>query len=133
MIRMDVLDWLGEAKEELRTAEQLYELGRYAHSCFHAQQAAEKAFKALIIYVKRFIHRSHDLVELYSEVKDVLHLNPSVESNIPELSAYYIQSRYPNAGLRRPSLEIGREQAKRSLDAARGVIDATDKFVTSKV
>lgn len=133
VVREAVFDWLEEAKEELETAKQLYKMKRYAHSCFHAQQAVEKALKAIIIHVKRVIHRSHDLVELYGEVKDVLHVNSSIESCLPELSAYYTQSRYPNAGLRRPSLEIGEEQAKRSLRTAQGVINEVDRFITSKV
>ncbi|MEM2541221.1 MAG: HEPN domain-containing protein [Candidatus Methanomethylicia archaeon] len=66
----------------------------------------EKAFKAIIIYAKKIIPRPHGLVELYSEVKNILHVNPSIESNLPGLSAYYTQSRYPNASLRRPSIEI---------------------------
>lgn len=52
---------------------------------------------------------------------------------LAELSAYYTQSRYPNAGLRRPSVEIGKEQAKRCLNVAGGVINEASKFFTSKV
>jgi len=131
--RRDVSDWLEEAKEELKTAEQLSNLHRYAHSCFHSQQAAEKAIKALIIQAKRFIHRSHDLVELHNEVKDTLQLEPTIADNLPELSTYYTQARYPNAGLRRPSTEIGKAQAQRSLETARGVVDAVVRIIASKI
>lgn len=131
--RRDVADWLEEAKEELKTAEQLSNLQRHAHSCFHSQQAAEKALKALIIQAKRFVHRSHDLVELHSEVKDIVQLGPTLADNLPELSTYYTQARYPNAGLRRPSAEIGKAQAQRSLETARGVVDAVIRIIASKV
>ncbi|MEM2511106.1 MAG: hypothetical protein QXY40_09700 [Candidatus Methanomethylicia archaeon] len=47
----------------------------------------EKTFKAIIIYAKKIIPRPHGLVELYSEVKNILHVNPSIESNLPGLSA----------------------------------------------
>ena len=119
-----VLDWLGEAREELETARHLLNLKRYAHSCFHSQQAAEKALKALIIQLRRVVHRSHDLVELYGVVREDLRLEGEVEGRLPELSAYYTQSRYPNAGLRRPSSEIGVEQAERCFEAARRVVRA---------
>lgn len=133
MIRREVFDWLEEAEEELKTSEQLHGLGRYAHSCFHAQQAAEKALKAAILYVKRTVHRSHDLLELYEEVKNTLKFSRALEEGLPELSAYYTRSRYPNAGLRRPSTEIGKPQAERSLNVARGVIKVVAKYITSKV
>ncbi|MEZ0318522.1 MAG: HEPN domain-containing protein [Pyrobaculum sp.] len=41
-------DWLDDAEDDL-AAEALYQLGRYAKACFLAQQAAEKALKALLI------------------------------------------------------------------------------------
>jgi HEPN domain-containing protein len=133
MIRREIFDWLEEAKEELKTSEQLHSLGRYAHSCFHAQQAVEKALKAAILYVKRIVHRSHDLLELYEEVRNVLKFSQTLEEGLPELSAYYTQSRYPNAGLRRPSTEIGKPQAERSLNVARGVIEVVARYITGKV
>ncbi len=127
-IRRDVWDWLEEAKEEQATAMHLYEAGRHAHACFHAQQAAEKAFKALIIFHRKIVHRSHDLLELYSEVKDCLELDAEVVEGLAELSAYYTQARYPNAGLRRPSLEIGKAQAERALKIAKGVLNAVARM-----
>jgi len=123
------MDWLEEAKEEHVTALHLADAGRYAHACFHTQQAAEKALKALIIFHKRFIHRSHDLVELHNEVKNLLNLTEDVEASLPELSAYYTLARYPNAGLRRPSVEIGKEQARRALKTAEGVLNAVTRVL----
>lgn len=70
--------------------------------------SAEKAFKAVILYIKKMPHRSHDLLEIYEEVKGFINLEQNLEESLPELSAYYTQSRYPNAGLRRPSAEISR-------------------------
>jgi len=133
MVRSDVVDWFEEAREELETAEQLFRLGRYAHACFHAQQSAEKALKALILHVRRVFYRSHDLVELYNVVRDSIELDREVLEGLPELSGFYTQSRYPNAGLRRLSLEIGRLQAERCLAIARGVLDAVNRFFTPKI
>lgn len=71
-IRSDALNWLYEGVEDLKTAEQLFKLERYAHACFHAQQAAEKALKAVIMAKLRKLARGHDLVELYSQVEHLL-------------------------------------------------------------
>ena len=115
---------MADADEDLRVAEDLISSKHYAASCFHSQQAAEKALKALIIQLRRVVHRSHDLVELYGVVREDLRLEGEVEGRLPELSAYYTQSRYPNAGLRRPSSEIGVEQAERCFEVARRVVRA---------
>ena len=39
--------WLATADGDLEAAVILKETGKFAHSCFHAQQAGEKAIKAL--------------------------------------------------------------------------------------
>jgi hypothetical protein len=41
--------WLYMANEDLRTAELTWREGIYAQTCFHAQQCAEKALKALLV------------------------------------------------------------------------------------
>jgi HEPN domain-containing protein len=42
-------DWLSEALEDLYVAKILLREGKYGASCFHSQQAAEKASKALLL------------------------------------------------------------------------------------
>jgi len=58
LVRGEALDRLYEASEDLETARSLFKLRRYAHACFHAQQAAEKALKvgeAVVDEAKRVI------------------------------------------------------------------------------
>lgn len=38
--------WFGTANGDLTTAKILFSNKRYAHACFHAQQAGEKAVKS---------------------------------------------------------------------------------------
>ena len=45
--RNQAVRWLRTAGQDLRSAEILTEAGQYANACFLAQQAAEKAVKAL--------------------------------------------------------------------------------------
>ena len=90
--------WLDEALWDLETAKILHRNARYNAACFYAQQAAEKAVKALLyglneaswghsirILLERYIERTED-----DEAKPLL-------SDARELDRHYIPSRYPNA------------------------------------
>lgn len=46
----EAVRWMRAARDDMKTAEVLAQAQQYAHSCFHAQQAAEKACKALLYY-----------------------------------------------------------------------------------
>jgi len=127
-VRDEVLDWLAEARADLRHAEASTRIGDYNWACFAAQQAAEKALKALILHVLGEYPRGHDLVRLYRRVREVVGLGLS-ESSLARLSAYYTQARYPNAGIERPSEEITREQADEAVAVARGVVDEVSKVI----
>jgi len=127
-IRSEVLDWLNEAKADLRHAEASIKIGDYNWACFAAQQASEKALKALILHVIGEYPRGHDLIKLYRRVKDNVEIRLN-ESFLARLSAYYIQARYPNAGLERPSEEITKEHAEESVSTARGVINEISKAI----
>ena len=43
--------------------------------------------------------------------------------DLARLSMYYIQARYPNAGIERPSQEITKEEAEEMFNIARDVIN----------
>jgi len=124
LLREEALDWLEEARADLRRARQMLEEGDYAISCFFSHQAVEKALKAIMIGLarKRPPH-TYDLTVLYSEVEGFLELPEEVRELLPEISQYYVTSRYPNAGVRRPSLSFSRTQAKRALEVAGHVVE----------
>lgn len=120
------MDWLEEARSDLRHARASIEMGDYNWACFAAQQAAEKALKALGLHVLGEYLRGHDLVRIYRRLREVVDLKLS-ESLLSRLSGYYTQARYPNAGIERPSEEITREQALEAVSTAGGVIDEVSK------
>ncbi|AFA39285.1 putative conserved protein related to C-terminal domain of eukaryotic chaperone, SACSIN [Pyrobaculum oguniense TE7] len=117
-MRDEVLYWLSEARADLRHVEASMRLGDYNWACFAAQQAAEKALKALILHLLGEYPRGQDLVVLYRRVRAHLQLGVG-EAALSRLSAFYTLARYPNAGLVRPSEEIASEQAEEAL-ATRG-------------
>ncbi len=92
-------EWLGLANIDLIGARALFEMGDkfYALSAFHAQQAAEKALKAYLIFQSIRVPKTHDLGDLVAliELKDKefsLILKPCLE-----LTDYAVAYRYPDA------------------------------------
>ena len=123
-----MLNWLSEARADLRHAEASVKIGDYSWACFASQQAGEKALKALILHVLGEYPRGHDLVKLYRRVRGYVGISLS-EGSLARLSAYYTQARYPNAGIERPSEEISEEQGRESISIARCILDEVSKAI----
>lgn len=89
------LDWLRHAHSDLalagarKTRRLLYE-----HQCFHAQQAAEKAVKAVLVAHAIPVPRSHDLAFLMAQLPCSIAL-PVELIDLPLLTKYAVQLRYP--------------------------------------
>ena len=118
--------WLHTAREDLKAAEVLLTAGIFAQSCFCAQQAGEKAVKAL--------WRLVDADPCGYSVKKLL-LDFPRKAQIKDLEAlteraalldkFYIPTRYPN-GLPdlTPGQIYGKEDAQRGIEAARTLVEA---------
>jgi HEPN domain-containing protein len=65
--------WIDKARRDLRMAEFALEQGSdfTDQVCFHAQQCAEKALKAVLVGAGRVPPRAHDLAALLDEVERV--------------------------------------------------------------
>jgi len=127
-IRREALNLIKEANYDLVRARRSLSEGDYALSVFMSQQAIEKAFKALVIALKRRSPpRAHDLVTLFQEIHELITLPTEVIDRLPEISQYYVSARYPNAGLEVPSERINKAQAVRALEAAEVVIAIANK------
>ena len=91
--------WLSRAKADLalaRTA--LPEGGVYEDLAFHAQQAAEKAIKAVYVKMEKRFAYTHDIAELLSGL-DRLSVPLTEEvKEAADLSTYAWESRYPYVG-----------------------------------
>ncbi len=133
ILREEALDWFEEAKADFQRATRSLNDKDYSLSCYMSQQAIEKTFKALIIGIKRRSPpRVHDLVMLYEYIRDVLQLPNDVVERLPEISQYYFTARYPNAGLRRPSVSFSKIQAENALEVARYVIKRAEEVFSSR-
>lgn len=89
--------WLARAGSNLRRAE----LGRqdqiifFEDLCFDAQQAAEKALKALCLHRGIEIQKTHSLVILLDLLEGAGLIIPSGVKEADELTRYAVGTRYP--------------------------------------
>jgi HEPN domain-containing protein len=97
--RSEAARWLETAEQDLDTAILLKEHGRFAHACFHAQQAGEKAMKA-VWYHCDADPWGHSVRRLIEDLENVdLNLYEQLKAGIRAgniLDRFYIPTRYPN-------------------------------------
>ena len=93
-------------------------------ACFHAQQAAEKALKAVLTLRSVPFERTHDLEALYER------LPPSdrgafVLDELDALTPWAVEGRYGGGGLGldRDDARVLRQAARRALEAARAIVE----------
>jgi HEPN domain-containing protein len=93
----DAAEWLLHAESDLRYAT----LGRGAPGilqsqvAFHAQQAAEKALKALLVHASVDFPRTHDLQALLVLIGDAGVAAPPELEGVNALTRFAAEARYP--------------------------------------
>jgi len=114
--------WLRYAEEDLRSAEILLKQGGVPRiSCFHAQQAAEKAIKAIFVFLQVDFPFTHDL----NRLRDLLPEGWAVKEDFPDLaglSEWAVEPRYP-VDLR----EATHEDEQAAIEQARNVYETALK------
>lgn len=91
----DAAVWLAQARTDLEAAELLAEPFP-ALACFHAQQSAEKALKAILYAAGERPVLGHALAELGRAVVGHSPAFSDLRSEVAKLDRYYIPTRYPN-------------------------------------
>ena len=88
--------WLERVNYDIETAEAMHKTGRYIYVVFMAQQAVEKAIKALIEAEGKLIPFEHNLRRLLNiALPENLKVFPDVWwTKIDFLSQYYLNARY---------------------------------------
>ncbi|MCE8428697.1 MAG: HEPN domain-containing protein [Candidatus Methanoperedens sp.] len=89
-------DWLKQAHSDLSAAEDSVKSEHYEWACFQAQQAAEKALKALIIS-KGGESRIHSIKFLLSNLPENMTISDHLQNAARELDKHYIPTRYPDS------------------------------------
>ncbi len=126
--RIEALRWFATAEGDLVTSSLLKENERFAHACFHAHQAAEKAVKALW-YLADADPWGHSIKKLIEDLKSVdSRLHERIASAVSSgmfLDRFYIPTRYPN-GLPdlTPDEAFTAEDARVCIERARQILEA---------
>ena len=93
----DTARWLRYAEEDLTTAEIFLEHSHVPprQVCWSAQQSAEKALKALLIFLDIDFPRTHDLNVLRNLVPESWQLK-AAHSDLASLTEWAAEARYPS-------------------------------------
>ncbi len=107
------------AHEDLRTARGMVEaMNPPRHACLLAQQAGEKALKALLIVVRTPFPKTHDLDRLRTLLPDGL-VSKDTPPDLSTLSEWAVESRYPGSWP-----EASAEDASVAIEEASAVLQA---------
>jgi HEPN domain-containing protein len=114
--------WIRFAREDLEVAGLLIEQRSVPRAaCFHAQQVAEKALKALLIARDTEYPRTHELFGLSRLLPEAL--DPGIsDEELVGLSKWAVEPRYPG-----DMLEATREDAEAAVEQARNVYETALK------
>lgn len=95
--------------------------------CFDAQQAAEKAIKAVLVLRGRRFPKTHDLAELLDLVAATGLEAPSEVLKAKRLTPYAVAGRYPGV-----SEDASEEDYREALEAAERVFAWAERLVTEQ-
>jgi HEPN domain-containing protein len=116
-------DWLNQALRDLEQAEDSRKAGRHEWACFAAQQAAEKAVKALHLHLGQEAW-GHVISKLLSELPKTVSLSQELVEKGRVLDNFYIPARYPNSHPGGAPFEhYGLLQSKEAISYAREIIE----------
>ena len=121
--KKEALRWLTTAHDDLDAAQILFDHAKFALSCFHSQQAGEKAVKALCYYadIEPWGHSIRKIIEDLNQQNHSFFvlLSPFIKNAI-SLDRFYIPTRYPD-GLP----DISPKDAYVADDSSQGIALAT--------
>lgn len=113
--------WWQYAKDDLATADLLHATQAPSrHVCLHAQQAAEKALKCLLIFQNLSAPKAHDLGYLQQRLPQTLKTAHLPVRELEALSHWAVESRYPGE-----ETEADSRDAAIALATAHHVMDAS--------
>jgi len=116
-------DWLNQARRDLEQARDSRGGGRHEWACFAAQQAAEKAVKALHLHLGQEAW-GHVVARLLSELPPAVAVPSEMVEKGRVLDAYYIPARYPSSHPEgAPFQHYGRLQSEEAIRYAGEIVD----------
>ncbi len=117
-------DWLRRARSDLSLAAIPLPQGvLYNELCFHAQQAAEKAIKAVLVHCGIEFRKAHDIDYLMTLLPPGVALPPEIE-DLVSLTSYAVMLRYPG-----DYEDVTEEAYREAVHAARVVVAWAERIV----
>ena len=89
-------DWMNQAERDLKVAEELMKDESFEWSCFIAQQATEKAVKAVFQKLNA-VAWGHSIFDLMRALSMKVVVNERLLDCARNLDKYYVPTRYPNS------------------------------------
>jgi HEPN domain-containing protein len=122
-------NWMARAHSNLLLAESGRQQGVFLEDlCFEAQQAAEKALKAICVFHKIEFPKTHSLVTLAGLLEQTgIKLPPEVRE-AGSLTSYAVQSRYPDW-----DEAVTEAEYQRALTVAAQVVVWAEKVILEKI
>jgi HEPN domain-containing protein len=118
-------DWLNQAIRDLEQAQDSQNAGRHEWACFAAQQAAEKAVKALHLHQGQEAW-GHVIARLLAELPASVAAPSNLMDKARVLDNFYIPARYPNSHPQGAPFEhYGPLQSEAAIRYAREIINFT--------
>ena len=113
--------WLSIAEQDLGVAKHLFDLYRPTPLeifCYQCQQCAEKALKAMYVYlnIPGGIPRTHDLSLLMDQMHNSISISDQLYDFADQLTPFGIAARYPN------NLNFDEFRTKQAIDAAEAIL-----------
>jgi HEPN domain-containing protein len=116
-------DWFSQAQRDLLHAEDSRRSGHHEWACFAAQQAAEKAVKALHLHLKQEAW-GHVVARLLDELPDEVIVPQELVEKARVLDNFYIPTRYANGHPSGAPFEhYGTLQSEEAVEYAREIIE----------
>ena len=124
----DPREWLRRARANLIRAKADRDLAGalYEDLCFDAQQAAEKAIKAVLVSQGVDFPKTHSLADLLTIAADAGLTVPDGMRDAPRLTRYAVETRYPG-----PWEELTREDYQQAIDLAEASLRWAESLIGS--
>ncbi len=121
-------DWLRRAKGNLARAKQSKPKEAFWEDlCFDAQQAAEKAVKAVLRFHRFDFPKTHDLRQLFTLLDSKGKAVPGEIWDAVDLADYAVETRYPG-----PAEAVTKKEYGEAVVLAQKVIKWAKKIITGK-
>ncbi|MBR2700412.1 MAG: HEPN domain-containing protein [Clostridia bacterium] len=122
MMRQEHRQWLDFAAQDLGVSKHLFAQYRpmpLEIICYQCQQCAEKALKALYIYlsIPGGIPRTHDLSLLLDQMRNTVRISDDYYDLADRLTPYGIAARYPG------NIQFSEYSARKAIEAAEAILD----------